>query len=494
MSDNMQWIDLASERVGGRVLAANDEFFAPKENLLRSAPPVWIEDKYTDRGKWMDGWETRRRRTPGSDWCIVQLGIPGILHSVVVDTSHFKGNYPEHCSLEACSLESDANVEELNSAPLRWAEVLPQSVLKGDAQNHFDISDFHRYTHIRFNVYPDGGVARLRLHGEALPDWKRVLAEGACIDLAALASGARVLDASDRFFSAPQNLLMPDKPTHMGDGWETKRRRGPGHDWVTIRLGVAGILRHVEVDTSHFKGNFPESCSLEVSDGSSHGWKKVLQRTPLQADSVHRFEIAESTSASEVRFNIYPDGGVARLRIYGVPTREARIAEGLRWLNAMPDDAARTALLNCCGSSAWVASVRARRPFRDAAQLLDTAREVWEKLGKSDWLEAFSHHPKIGERNVTGALGEQARRWSEREQNAVANSEPRLLDELASANHCYLERFGYIFIVCASGKSTEEMLALLRQRMNNDPETELGVAAGEQQRITRLRLEKLLEL
>jgi len=496
MNDFTQLVDLASERVGGRVLAANDEFFAPKDNLLKPAKPVWIEDKYTNRGKWMDGWETRRRRTSGFDWCIVQLGIPGILRGVVVDTSYFKGNYPEHCSIEACALADRARVEEVSCDTIPWAEVLPKSTLKGDAQNCFEIGDPHRYTHLRFNIYPDGGVARLRVHGEALPDWKRVLAltEAACIDLAAIANGGHVLDSSDMFFSAPQNLLMPAKSAYMGDGWETRRRRGPGHDWVIFRLGIAGVLRQIEVDTSHFKGNFPESCSLEVSDDSPQGWKEVLPRTLLQADAVHRFEIADGAPASQVRFNIYPDGGVARLRIYGVPTREGRIAEGLRALNASPDEAARAALLNCCGSNTWAEHVRARRPFHDPAQLLDAAREVWEKLGKNDWLEAFSHHPKIGERKAAGGPPEQARQWSEQEQRSVANSAPHLLDELANANQCYQARFGYIFIVCASGKNTEEVLALLSERLKNDPETELRVAAGEQQKITRLRLEKMLEL
>jgi len=492
MSDFTRCIDLASERVGGRVLTANDEFFAAKENLLKAVVPVWIEGKYTERGKWMDGWETRRRRTPGFDWCVLQLGIPGVLRGVVVDTSHFKGNYPPHCSIEACALQSDSSAEELSS--VRWAEVLPKSLLKGDSRNRFEIGDPYRYTHLRFNIHPDGGVARLRVHGEALPDWKRVLAEGACIDLAAIAHGGRVVDASDMFFSAPQNLIMPGASANMGDGWETQRRRGPGHDWVIVRLGIAGILRQVEVDTSHFKGNFPESCSLEVSDGSSGPWSVVLPRTPLKPDSLHRFDIAETGCAREVRFNIYPDGGVARLRIYGVPTREGRTGEALRWLNAMPDESARAAFLNCCGSSVWADRLRARRPFHDGAQLLDTAGEEWEKLSKDDWLEAFSHHPKIGEGEAASAQAEQARRWSEQEQRAVANSAPHVLNELARGNQRYHARFGHIYIVCASGKSSEEMLALLNQRMNNDPESELRVAAGEQRKITRLRLEKMLEL
>ncbi len=337
-------------------------------------------------------------------------------------------------------------------------------------------------------------MARLRVHGEALPDWRRVLAESPCIDLASVVHGGRVLDASDMFFSSPQNLLMPDQSSHMGDGWETKRRRGPGHDWVVIRLGIEGVLKQVEVDTSHFKGNFPESCSLEAGDCAESDWKAILPRTPLQADSVLRFEITDNSPASHVRFNIYPDGGVARLRLYGVPTREGRIAAGLSWINALADEAVRSALLDCCGASAWAQAVAARRPFHDAAQLFTTAAEIWETLGKDDWLEAFRHHPKIGERKAAAGQTAESQRWSEQEQRAAANAAPTLLEELARANQAYHERFGYIFIVCASGKSADEMLALLRERMKNDPESELRVAAGEQAKIMRLRLEKMLEV
>ena len=493
MSDFTALVDLASERVGGRVLIANDEFFAPKENLLKLDPPVWIEDKYTDCGKWMDGWETRRRRIPGFDWCVVQLGIPGVLRGVVVDTSHFRGNYPEHCSLEACALEPDATMEELESSAAEWAEILPKSALQGDTQNRFAIGDPHRYTHLRFNIYPDGGVARLRVHGEAAPDWKQVLSQGACIDLASIAHGGRVLDASDLFFGSPQDLLMPGRSLHMEDGWETRRRRGPGHDWVVVQLGIEGVLRQVEVDTSHFKGNFPESCSLEAAgDSTAVEWKEILPRTALRADSVHHFEIIGNTAATKVRFNIYPDGGVARLRIYGVPTREGRIAAGLCWLNSVPEKAARALLLECCGSSAWAQRVAAGRPFHDAEQLFAAADTAWKKLLKDDWLEAFHHHPKIGERKA--GPPSQAGRWSEQEQRSVGDSAPELLQEIARLNQIYESRFGYIFIVCATGKRTEEMLALLKQRLQNDPESELRIAAGEQAKITRLRLEKLLEL
>lgn len=304
-------IDLAAERLGGRVLAANDEFFAPKENLLKSSKPVFIEDKYTDRGKWMDGWETRRRRSPGYDWCVIRLGLPGIIRGVVVDTSHFKGNYPEHCSLEACQAEQGGQ------DCISYLEILPESELKGDSQNLFPIQDPRCYTHVRLKIYPDGGVARLRIYGEVVPDWKRIGDRE--IDLAAVENGGLVLASSDMFFGPRHNLIMPGPAAGMSDGWETRRRRGPGHDWVVIKLGAAGLIRRVEVDTSHFKGNFPESCSLEACDAEGNSWALILPQTRLQADTRRFFEqeIQAVGPVTHVRFNIVPDGGVARLRVLG---------------------------------------------------------------------------------------------------------------------------------------------------------------------------------
>src|SRR5207247_1745477 len=261
--DFTELIDLASERLGGAVLFANDEFFAPKENLLKPSVPVFIEGKYTDLGKWMDGWETRRRRSPGFDWCIIRLGLPGIIRGVVVDTSYFKGNYPEHCSLEGCTKTGNPGVEELTSDANPWTDLLPQVPLKGDSQNPFPIDNEQRFTHLRFKIYPDGGVARLRVYGEVRPDHEQLIRGGGEIDLAAIENGGLVLSCSDMFFGHRHNLIMPGRAVNMSDGWETKRRRGPGFDWVIIKLGTAGTIRRLEVDTSYFKGNFPESCSLE---------------------------------------------------------------------------------------------------------------------------------------------------------------------------------------------------------------------------------------
>ena len=323
-------VDLASERLGGSVVYANDDFFAPKENLLRAAAPVWREGAYTERGKWMDGWESRRRRTPGFDWCLVRLGAPGRVRGFVVDTSFFRGNFPEGCSVEACVAQPNADVEELTSDEGRWVELLPQSRLEGDSQNSFAVDSDARVTHLRFKIYPDGGVARLRVYGEVVPDWDAIRRAGGLVDLAAVENGGMVVATSDEFFGHRHNLIMPGRAADMSDGWETKRRRGPGHDWCVIRLGARGTVRRVEVDTAHFKGNFPESCSLEVCEGAEgrltapesfagSDWRELLPRTKLQAHTRHFYEreLRDAGEATHARFRIYPDGGVSRLRLYG---------------------------------------------------------------------------------------------------------------------------------------------------------------------------------
>lgn len=323
----VELIDLASERLGGAVLYANDEFFAPKENLLKPQAPIFIEGKYTDLGKWMDGWETARRRSPGYDWCVIRLGLPGRIRGVMVDTSHFKGNYPEQCSLEATAVEGQPGLEQLLSGEVAWTEILPVAQLQGDFQNLFPVETEGRFTHLRFKIHPDGGVARLRVYGEVLPDWERLIKRGGEIDLAAVENGGLVLSCSDMFFGHRHNLIMPGRAINMSDGWETKRRRGPGHDWSIIKLGRPGTIRRLEVDTSWFKGNYPESCSIEAAhvtgaaltevELSTLDWQEVLPRTRLQAHTRHFFEdeIKDAGEVSHIRFNIFPDGGVSRLRV-----------------------------------------------------------------------------------------------------------------------------------------------------------------------------------
>jgi allantoicase len=315
--------DLAAERLGGIVVAANDDFFAPKENLVKASQPEWREGEYTDRGKWMDGWETRRRRTPGHDWAIIRLGLPGIVHGVVIDTSFFTGNYPEEASIDTASVDGAPSVDAILSDDIQWKPLLKKSPLKGDTTNAFAIkSKGQRATHLRLNIFPDGGVARLRVHGEVVPD-ENIFKPGREIDLAALKNGGFVVSCSDMHYGNRQNLVLPGRSTHMGDGWETKRRRGPGHDWAIVRLARRGVIQRVELDTDHFKGNAPGKCMLEYADAGpsfdsrTARWNVLVPDAPLEAHQQHRWDNLSSKPATHVRLNIYPDGGVARLRLFG---------------------------------------------------------------------------------------------------------------------------------------------------------------------------------
>jgi allantoicase len=497
-----QLADLAAERLGGKALACNDEFFAPKENLLKESKPVFVEGKYTARGKWMDGWETRRRRTPGYDWCIVRLGLPGVIRGIVADTSFFTGNFPEQFSLEACDLGSGPyknEIKRLSDSGMQWIEVLPQTPLKGDSENRFAVENDNRFTHVRLKIYPDGGVARLRLHGEAVPDAART--SRAEIDLVAVENGGSVVTSSDQFYGSPRNLLMPYRGKNMGDGWETKRRRGPGHDWVILKLGVPGTIRRVEVDTAHFKGNYPDRCSLEAINSikpgedflaEQHVWKELLPETKLKANYRHVLSKLNDVGAvTHVRFNIFPDGGVSRLRLFGKALRAGERDRGIEQFNRALPKRARAMLLDCCGSQAWVEQMLKHMPFPDTASTLDTADQVWAELGREDWLEAFQHHPAIGAKRGTKVQSATARRWSKGEQATAQAADSATLLELAGANEKYRAKFGHVFLICAAGKSSTEILKNLLWRLPNDPEQELRIAAEEQRKITRLRLEKL---
>ena len=318
VSDNpfRAWIRLEQPRLGTRVTHASDEFFAAKERLIQPTDPVFIEDKYDDHGKWMDGWESRRRRTPGHDHCIIRLGVPGIIHGVDIDTSHFTGNFPPHASIDACV--SDDDVPESG-----WTELVQRTDLAGDRHHFVAVNDSNSWTHLRLNIYPDGGIARLRIYGEVRAD----IEVGGVIDLFALKNGGRALAASDEHYGSMHNLNLPGRGLNMGDGWETARRRGPGNDWVIAALGRPGVVERVEVDTAHFKGNYPDRVSVEAALFDNHdeakpdseSWQTLLPESKLAMDQQHYFEteLTDLGPVSHVRMSIYPDGGVSRLRIFG---------------------------------------------------------------------------------------------------------------------------------------------------------------------------------
>ncbi|MES4903311.1 MULTISPECIES: allantoicase [unclassified Streptomyces] len=389
MSDFTQLPDLAARALGGGVVAANDEFFAEKENLLRPTAPVFQPHTFGHKGQIMDGWETRRRRPEyeegDHDWAVVRLGAPGVIRGVVVDTAHFTGNYPESCSLEACAVEGHPTPAELEEA--EWLPIVPPSPLRGDTEHRFDVDTDPRFTHVRLNIHPDGGVARLRVHGNVVPDPRFLV--GSAWDLAAVEHGGRVVDASDRFYSPPNNVLSPGLPRVMGDGWETRRRRGGSNDWMTVELAARGHLTQAVVDTSYFIGNSPGSARLRGIDATvadpddPSAWFDLLPRTRLQRDTRHRFRLGTSRPSrpvTHVKLDIYPDGGLARLRLFGEPTAAGLATLGLRWFDLLPAAQAVQVLVAECGAAPkWARDFAGMRPLTDPDGL-EKALEGCESL------------------------------------------------------------------------------------------------------------------
>jgi allantoicase len=353
--------DLASRQLGGSVVFANDELFAEKENLIKPEASAFAAGTFGHKGKVYDGWETRRRREPGHDHAIVRLGSPGVVHGVVVDTAHFRGNYPPQISVEAACADGYPSPAEL--AGMAWQTLVERTDARGDSANGYAVADRHRWTHIRLSIYPDGGVARFRVHGEVLPDPAFLTGT---IDLAAMENGGKVVGCSDAFYSSPGNLILPGRARVMGDGWENARRRGPGNDYVVVALAAAGGLRQVEVDTSYFVGNAPGWVRLLAADQSSAGpgsggpagpgsgssgalalpggpdvpadsWWEVLPETRVQPDTRHRFLTGSQPAATHVRLDVIPDGGLARLRVLGEIVPGALAGLRQRWLAALPD-------------------------------------------------------------------------------------------------------------------------------------------------------------
>jgi len=344
-------VNLASQALGAQVVGTNDELFAEAERLTHDAPAVFLPDEYTDRGKWMDGWESRRKRGPGhdgyaADHCIIRLGVPGRVRAVDIDTAHFLGNHPPFAELEGTVAGHTTDLGALQSLPRGnnpqdcWVPIVSQVPLGPGRQNLFVSDSGEAFTHVRLSIFPDGGVARLRLWGAAAPELapraQEPQVEGMRsgeIDLAALRNGGLALACSDAFFGPMNNLIAPGRAANMGGGWETKRRRTPGSDWILLRLGRAGKIGFVEVDTNHFKGNYPDRCALwgiNLPDGRitdlmlSQDWKPILPEVKLGASQRHFFrtELEERGPFTHVKLEIFPDGGVSRLRVYGVPSAE----------------------------------------------------------------------------------------------------------------------------------------------------------------------------
>jgi len=352
--------DLASRWLGGSVIAASDESFGEKENLLNPAPAAFEPGHYGPRGEIVDGWETRRRRSPGHDWALIRLGAPGVITEVDVDTSFFTGNFPESVSIHACGCEGYPSPGELAGAG--WEPIVPRSELTGDTHNRFPVTDPRRFTHLRLAAYPDGGIARLRVLGHVIPDPRGL--EDLSIDLASQRYGGAVIATSDDFYTSAAHLIRPDQARTMGEGWETRRRRDDGHDHVIIRLAFPGVVRRLVVDTAHFRYNASAEVALrsEAEAGAA-----LLERTRLQPDTRHEFPSWHDRPVAVVRLDAYPDGGLSRVRLIGHLTPQARRAAGYRWFNSLPALQATQCLTGAGIDPDRAAQVTGQRPLAEDA-------------------------------------------------------------------------------------------------------------------------------
>ncbi|MER5179369.1 allantoicase [Streptomyces sp. NPDC002896] len=333
-----RYADLADRRLGAGVIAANDEFFAQRENLLVPERAEFDPEHFGHKGKIMDGWETRRRRGASAehpwptaddhDWALVRLGAPGVIRGIVVDTAHFRGNYPAAVSVEATSVPGSPSPEDLLSGDVKWTPLVPRTAVGGHAANGFAVDVEQVFTHLRINQHPDGGIARLRVYGEVVPD-PRWLAALGTFDVVALENGGQVEDASNLFYSPATNTIQPGRSRAMHECWETRRRRDQGHDWIRYRLAAQSEIRAIEIDTAYLKGNAAGWASVSVRDGEEGDWTEVLPRTRLQPDTNHRFVLDAPAVGTHARVDIFPDGGISRLRLFGAPTEE-----GAAWLGA----------------------------------------------------------------------------------------------------------------------------------------------------------------
>jgi allantoicase len=312
-------VNLASPRMGTGAVRCSDDAFASMARMLADGPAVFKPDVYDDFGKWMDGWESRRRRDGRHDWCLIRLGARGLVRGVDIDTAHFTGNYPPAASLWAADTEGEPGEGD-------WTEIVPSTDLGPSAHHFAQATAQGPWRWLRLNMYPDGGIARLRVYGDPVPTW----GNEEIVELSALKNGGRALAWNNAHYGDVWAVLAEGRGVNMGDGWETRRRREPGHDWLIVKLGAPGTVERVEVDTAHFKGNFPDSCSLQAAlvdwgtDGSAPVqamfWPELMGMRKLSADTIHTFEgddIAALGPVSHVKLNIHPDGGVSRLRIWG---------------------------------------------------------------------------------------------------------------------------------------------------------------------------------
>jgi allantoicase len=493
-------VDLASRALGGSVVAVTDDFFAGVENLLTAADAVHDPAVFGLRGKVYDGWETRRRRPGpdgdlGHDEVVVRLGAAGVVDRVVVDTAFFRGNYPPFVEVWGASLPGYPGPAEMPAAD--WFPLVPRTAAAGDTRNTYEVGGAGaglRTTHVRLAIHPDGGVARLRVLGRPVPD--PALLTGT-VDTAAALCGGSVADCSDRFYSSPDQLLLPGRARVTGEGWENARRRDGGHDWLTVRLAAPTLVRRVEVDTGRFIGNAPGEVRVVglAADGTEH---ELVARTAVQPDTIHLVPAAAGPTASpegtapevdEVRVEVFPDGGFGRLRVHGEVSPRGRALLGARWLDARAPADLTAELTACLAAPSWVSAVAGARPHGSAERWLAAADAAYRALDDAEVGAALAAHPRIG-RSPAGTSREAA--LSRGEQAAVSRAGDEVRAAIAEGNAAYEDRFGRVFLIRAAGRAPDEILTALRRRLAQDDAAELAEAREQLRQIMLLRLAGLL--
>jgi len=315
-------INLAEPRLGSKVIFKTDDFFASANRIINPNPPIFKEGVFDRHGKWMDGWETRRRRKKGFDYVIVKLGRPGKIFNADIDTTHFSGNQPMQASLEACHSKKNPNNKS------RWITILNKKKLGPNKNHNFKIKNKSIFTHVKLNIYPDGGIARLRVYGEV--EMKKVNFGNKIINLSSMLNGASIIGCNNEHFGKAENILAPGKGKNMGDGWETRRSRGKNFDWLILKCATEGKISKIQIDTHHFKGNYPDKCSLQATYlkgkigsntivNNSKKWKLLLNKVKLHAHKKHNFQnqLMKNKKVNYIRINIFPDGGISRIRAFG---------------------------------------------------------------------------------------------------------------------------------------------------------------------------------
>lgn len=474
-------IDLTSQELGGYVLAATDGLEGARQNLNRTEP-----------GPITGGWQTQRRRDSGHDWAVIRLGTPGTIEEVIIDTSGFRGDHPERASLEGCVAPHNALVEELDG----WTEIVAPTTIAGNKENRFGTGTLERFTHLRLNIYPDGCVARLQVFGRPVPDWMTPgFHPAGLIDLVAARNGGAVHSASDLFIGAPGNLILPGQATHRTDGWMTRRRREPGLERAVFRLVGASEVRALTIDTAHFSGDHPSQVQVDGSCGATpegDDWFELLPAQTLLPHTCHEFqqEIVPNAGVRWVRLNLIPDGGLSRFRVWGDLTEDSLIECRLTFLNSSSSSTLARIFKQVCHADKWVSRMVEAAPFSDLDDLLKKGDQAWSGCQESDWRQAIEGHPRIGEKAKGKSLSSA---WSRGEQSKASAMDTDIAERLSQTQRKYDEKFGFIFLICATGLSSEQILKAVEQRLENSMADELQNVAKEQAKIIQLRLEKLLK-